>query len=884
MLNKKTGVLCKNILKITMDSIADAIIIVDKKSKIFYMNPTAERLTGWNLNEAKNKDISRIFRIYNAKTRKKVTDPVKKVIKSKTIKGLANDTILISKTGMEYQIADSASPIIINKKIILGVVIVFRDITQQYRLNDEIKRQREYFKKIFDNSPVGIHTYKVENDRLIFTGANRFADIILKIPHSEFIGREITEIFPNLKDTVVPEKYKEIALKGIPWDSQEFFYKDSKINGYFLVHAFQTSFGEMATMFMDISEKKRYEEALKKNEEKYKKFLFNIPAGFVVHQDGKIVFANNEAARLMGRVSEEVMIGEDVFGLLPPELRDGARKRVDELYKGLRHDYVIEEPFLRSDGTTFDVEVRSLLTEYEGRPAGTLIFFDISTINKLRRERDAFFNYSINLMCILDFDGSFKDVNPSFTETLGWEYEELMNKKFIEIVSPHDQEKVKEIFEKLVKGELVKNMEIRCTGKDNVERWIMFNSFPVLNEKLIYSVGHNMTEYRKLEEHLRHAEKMEAIGHLVGGISHDFNNLLTAILGYAELIKDSLAFDCAGVKDYIEGIISAAINASQMTGRLLAFVRKGKFQSTPVDLFKLVKDTVELLERTIDKKYKIIVDIKEDKYLVLGDPSQIQNAILNLCINSRDAMPDGGNIIITIQSIKVDEKFIKKYNLSPDKYDYFKLSVMDNGPGIPEDIRDKVFDAFFTTKEEGRGTGIGLAAVAGAMNLHNGAVDFECPPSGGTIFHLFFPVLEKLDNVFSLKTDQSFKPLSFEGLKVLVIDDEEDICNYIKGYLEKAGCTVYCFYSGMSAIEFFKTCDSIDVVILDIIMPDMSGHETFKELRKINNSISVIISSGYSLNEEVQKIIEEGAVCFLQKPYTKDELMNALAVAIKSKI
>jgi signal transduction histidine kinase/CheY-like chemotaxis protein len=384
----------------------------------------------------------------------------------------------------------------------------------------------------------------------------------------------------------------------------------------------------------------------------------------------------------------------------------------------------------------------------------------------------------------------------------------------------------------------------------------------------------DITEGKRLRTQLFQSQKMEAIGQLAGGVAHDFNNILTGILGYANLLKmqspsESLAFEAG------KTIERAAERA--LTRQLLGFARKGKNLSLPVDMHDIIWEIVNLLSRTIDKKIQLMQHLHAESPIVLGDPNQLQQVILNLTVNARDAMPDGGKLSLATDTTYLDDNYCRTH-LGVHPGHYLAITVSDSGCGIPKEIQDRVFEPFFTTKLSGKGTGMGLAMVYGIVENHKGFIQLHSEIGKGTSFKIYLPL--SIDPV-QLKPSQDLgKPTSGKG-RVLFVDDEPVVRAVAGEMLKGLGYKVVSCVNGREALEYYRVhAAEVDLTILDMIMPEMGGPECFLEMKRINPKIKAILSTGYGFDGQASQAVNEGMVGFIQKPYKLSEFSIAIAKAM----
>ena len=367
----------------------------------------------------------------------------------------------------------------------------------------------------------------------------------------------------------------------------------------------------------------------------------------------------------------------------------------------------------------------------------------------------------------------------------------------------------------------------------------------------------------ELEAQLAQQQKLMAIGSLAGGVAHDFNNLLTAILGYASLLKEDPSSP-PHVVEAVEVIEKAAERASQLTGQLLGFARKGDPKRIRVDLHQILSEVVDLLRHTIDKNIRIETVFDAPDPYVMGDPSQLFQVFLNLALNARDAMPEGGSLTLRTSAPQGQ----------------MQASVIDTGMGIPGAIRERIFDPFFTTKGPNKGTGMGLTVVQRIVKSHGGALDLDCEHPPGTRFHILLPLA---NNSGPLPPVDSVRPPSRGKGAVLLVDDEEFVRQVAARMLKGLGYHPICLESATEAIEYFRRRNrDIDAVIVDLVMPDLGGKACYEALREIDQQVRVVLTSGYSHDSNVDEMINMGVKAFLQKPYRVNQLSEVLAKVIPS--
>lgn len=476
-------------------------------------------------------------------------------------------------------------------------------------------------------------------------------------------------------------------------------------------------------------------------------------------------------------------------------------------------------------------------------------------------------------------DGIVREINRTFTETFGYKRNESIGKNsfdlgiwnviaerhyFIGVINDQNGVSAFPAEIKNVNGE-VRNI------------LLYGNRIDYKDEKCLLVVFMDITDQKRIEYELRQSQKMEVVGQLAGGIAHDFNNMLTAILGSAEMMEKYVKNKPVEEK-LLNTIREAAGRSADLTAQLLAFSRKGSSIIVQIWINKAIKTVISLLEHSIDKNIKIETRLTAERDLVIGDTTQLQNSLLNLGINARDAMQEGGTITFTTANVFLDVAFCRSNGSHLQPGDYIEISVSDTGTGIDKKVLEHIFEPFFTTKGIGKGTGLGLAAVYGTVKEHNGCVTVFSEPGLGTVFKLYIPLAEEQKQNTIVVADKT-RPRDSGG--ILLVDDEVLIRNMGQALLLDHGYQVYLAENGAEALEVYeRERENISLVILDVVMPVMGGKEALQRLTESYPNIRVLISSGFHHDENSDSFIKQGAVGFIQKPYNTRELFKAVDEAI----
>jgi PAS domain S-box-containing protein len=487
-----------------------------------------------------------------------------------------------------------------------------------------------------------------------------------------------------------------------------------------------------------------------------------------------------------------------------------------------------------------------------------------------------------DIIYTLDANYAFTYINPVWEKILGHRPDEVLGRKFFEFARTEDIGVYTHLFEQIRDGKLLLRDRVgTILHKDGSEKVFNISGAPNLDLKGnvtgIVGIFKDISEQQKLESQLLHAQKMEAVGTLAGGIAHDFNNLLTGIQGYASLMFLDMNITHP-LYDRLKGIEDQVRSGAELTKQLLGFARGGKYEVSVTDLNDVISKTSSMFGRT-KKEITVHRNCKDNIWAVEVDSGQIEQVLLNIYVNAWQAMPGGGDLYLETANVFLDEESARPFGVNPGRY--VRVAVTDTGIGMDEQTRKRIFEPFFTTKEMGRGTGLGLASVYGIIKGHNGIIDVYSEKGHGATFTIYLPASEKeLVRKEQVATDI----VRGEGT-ILLVDDEEVIIDVGSEILEVLGYKVSVARSGREAIEIYKEKqDEIDMVILDMIMPEMDGGETFNVLKSIDPGVKVILSSGYSADARSTRMMEQGCYGFIQKPYSVNTLSQKVKEVLDKRI
>ncbi|MFP4445348.1 MAG: PAS domain S-box protein, partial [Desulfosudaceae bacterium] len=719
--------------------------------------------TGWPQREAAGKPVSVVFHIVNSRTRQPCPSPAEEVLASDDKIKLVQETLLIARDGREYQIADSAAPIRSADGETTGVVLVFRDVTEEYRVQNELEESEKRYRTIVEESPIGIFYY---NDRGVIVDCNKkFVDIIGS-SREALIGLDMPDRLHNRE--IVEAVNRSLTGESASYEGRYASITSDKVS--FVRALFQglRDKDDIITagmgMIEDITERRHALDALRQSEENLRITLNSIGDGVIAVDLEERVVRINPVAELLTGWSAEEAVGRPVtemFTLISSETREPIENPVAKILK---------------EGTVIGMANHTVLISRDGR-----------------------------------------------------EYQIADS------------------------GAPIRDADGKITG--------------------VVLVFRDVTEKYELEERFRQMQKMEAIGQLAGGIAHDFNNMIGGIRGAAELLASG-ELDEEKTQMFLSMIIDSADQAAGLAEKLLSFARRKPVDNIPIDVHLVIENAVSIMRKTLDRRVNIKTDLTADASMVNGEEAQLQNVFLNLGINAGHAMPAGGTIHIHSENVELTAEYCQSspFDLKPGPY--LKLAFSDTGTGIPAADLPRIFEPFFTTKEQGKGTGLGLSAVYGTIRQHQGAIHVYSEEGKGTCFHVLLPLTEDAAAALPASSEQM---IPGHGT-ILLVDDEENIRSTGRQILLQLGYRVLLAENGRQALEVFaEHRQEIELVILDMVMPEMNGRECFFALRQMAPEIPVLLSSGFTRDEDRQEMEAAGLNGFIQKPYRAAEFSRIIA-------
>ncbi len=641
----------------------------------------------------------------------------------------------------------------------------------------------------------------------------------------------------------------------------------------------------------DITDRKSAEADLRESEERYRKMLTHSPDALYVHVDGRLTFVNQAFCRMMGASDPSNLIGKPAAEILHPAHDGQVLERDPGTSKGVQIP-PLEIKFVRLDGSIVDVEVTSVAFDFRGHREVQVIARDISSrklAEGILRESEERFKFVARAVSDVVWDWNLLTNtlwwNDGFMTTFGYAPGEIEPsvESWTKRIHADDRVRVVNGLRSAIRTrDECWTDEYRFQRKDGTYSFVHDRGFILRdaagNGTRMVGGMRDLTEKKKMEEQYLRSQRMESIGTLAGGIAHDLNNVLAPIMMAIELLKQGDGGKARRDK-ILETIHSSCRRGADLVRQVLSFARGVGHQRVAVRLWLMIEELTGIMKETFPRNIKMTTEVPDGLWPVTGDPGQLHQVLLNLAVNARDAMPNGGQLKIAASNVTIDAQFAAtSHSATPGTY--VLVAVSDNGCGIPPEIRDRIFEPFFTTKEVGKGTGLGLSTAHTVIKNHGGFLTVDSEVGQGTTFKAYIPAEMALRTVDSASPQQRELPRGHDEL-VLVIDDEYSILEITQQTLEAFGYRVITASNGAEAVKLYaKQARGIAVVITDMMMPIMDGVATIHVLGCINPGVKIIAASGLELATNMAKANNAGVRDFLQKPYTAETLVQRVREVI----
>lgn len=755
------------------------------------------------------------------------------------------------------------------------------EISERVLTELALSESDERFNAFMDNSPA-LAFVKREDGRYVYAN-HMFKQLTRKDwrERTDFdlweepVAKQLTKNDQTVLSTDKSFEVEEIIpiLDGSHrhWWSFKFPLKDSAGRSY------------VAGVAVDITARKQMEDTLGVSEERYRRLVELSPETIIVHSEGKIVFINGAGAKFLGADGPEEVIGKPLVNFMHTDSQDIVMSPIGRSQIEQKPGELTEQQYVRLDGEVRDVEVIRVGITYLGKPAIEVIARDISERKRAERARkeseQRYYDLVENARDIIythDRTGRFTSLNKAGEQVTGYTREEVLTMNFADVVVPEHLEEARQMLSMKPAGGLPTIYELDILTKDRRRLTLEVNTRTIYENDTVVGmqgVARDVTERKLLEQQLRQSQKMESVGRLAGGIAHDFNNLLTVINGYSDLVITEFN-EGDPIAQKVEEIRKAGRRASALTYQLLAFSRKQILQPKRVNINTIVTEIGKMLQRVIGEDVQLTTLLNPRIGVVKADPDQISQVIMNLAINARDAMPQGGELTIETANVRLDQQYVSRH-VGAHVGIYVMLALRDTGCGMDADTQRHIFEPFFTTKESGRGTGLGLATVYGIIKQSLGYIEVESEVGLGTTFKIYLPLLEFEDYADFTDPENKSGALVPGTGTILLVEDEVGVRKLAREILISCGYEVLEAQSGEEAISICeREARGIDLLITDVVMPRMSGRELADRLSQLRPLLPVLYMSGHTDDAIVHHGLGEGTTNFIQKPFPLDALTS----------
>jgi len=883
---------------VTLTSIGDAVITTDGQGRITFLNAEAERLTEWSHAEARMRPLAEVFHIVNETTRQPVDDPATKVLRTGIVVGLANHTLLLGRQGRETIIANSGAPIQESGGGIVGVVLVFRDVTEHKHAEQAVQERERLLRQVMDLVPHFIFA-RDQQGRFLF--ANRACAQAAGLTVEAMAGRSLAETLADPQDVAaVLQDDREVIASGQARRAPEVSLTSCH-GGKVILEVFKIPFTmpghrepALLGVAVDITERKRLEEELRASGERMK-FLMNrfklifetVPIGIAfqsIHPDGTILSDIN-AAHL--RICGITRAQHDEPGIYDrathPDDRNLRRPFDAEVAAGRRKQYSLEKRFVHPDGR---VVWANFFYQREQYPDGTRE--ELTTVTDITQRKTAE-QQSRQLAVIVEcseeaivastLQGVITSWNRGAETIFGHAAAETVGQSIRLMYPPELAHEATEVLARIAAGESLEHSQTERIRKDGRRIRISATISPLRdahgNILGAATIARDTTRQQMLEEQLRQSQKMEAIGQLAGGMAHDFNNILAVIQMQIELSREEGHFSPS-----LEVVQNAARRGANLTRQLLLFSRRQPLQPRDLDLCESIAGMAKMFQRILGEDIQIRLQYAPEPLLIHADASMVDQVLMNLTLNSRDAMPSGGELVIEAAAVEMDAADMPP-SAQARPGGYVCLRVSDTGCGIHPEILPRIFEPFFTTKEVGKGTGLGLATVFSIVQQHQGWIQVNSQPGQGTTFQIFLPRLPRRSTPVPAPVPE---PAAMVGgtETILLVEDDEDLRHSLHQCLSQLGYHLLEAATGPEALRLWQQHRHlIRLLITDLIMPGgLTGKELGEQLRQENPQLKVIHISGYSADSLHQNL--PPGIAFLAKPFAAHALARAVRGCLDS--
>ena len=874
-----------------------AIIATGQDGAVTDWNSGAERIFGWSAADIHGQSAHRLFTDED-----RANGVPEREMGTALAAGRANDERWMQRrSGAHFWAAGEMMPLRDEAGTHIGFLKILRDRTDEHRAVEALQQSEAWLRRAQAAGGVGLFSLRLDDSLLV--GTPEFCRMY-GVPHSDIVDAE--EIYA----LVHPDDEAVVAKAGAAGERLDVEYRIRRADTgeeRWISREAELEYGpdgaplRLVGIVRDVTERRAAQRAVEESAAQFRAFAQAVPNHvWTAPPDGQLDWFNDRVYEYSGAAAGE-LDGQGWAAIVhPDDIPAAAARWAASLFSGetyetefrlRRHDGVYrwhlaravpiraaDGSLLRWIGTNTDIEdqkeaVRALagLNETLARQ-----------VAERTADRDRMWRLSTDIMLVTRFNGIMMATNPAWQAALGWTEGELIGRNVFNLIHPDDIESTSQAADALESGMAVARFDNRLRHRDGSYRWITWAAVP--GDGLINAVGRDFTAEREqaealaaAQEALRQSQKMEAVGQLTGGLAHDFNNLLTGIAGSLELLQARIAQGRLGEIDrYVTAAQGAARRAAALTHRLLAFSRRQTLDPRATDMNRLVADMEELIRRTVGPEIAVEVVAAGGLWTTLVDPNQLENALLNLCLNARDAMPTGGNLTVETANRWLDGMVARNLDLAPGQY--VSLCVSDNGAGMTPEVAARAFDPFFTTKPIGSGTGLGLSMIYGFVRQSGGQARIYSEPGRGTMVCLYLPRHRG-------PAEQPEAPAEFaealragQGESVLIVDDEPTVRMLVTEVLQDLGYTAIEAADGAAGLRVLQSEARVDLLVTDVGLPGgMNGRQLADAGRALRPGLRVLFITGYAENAVISHGHLEHGMHVLTKPFA----MEALALRIK---
>jgi len=760
----------------------------------------------------------------------------------------------------------------------------------------KVRAGQELLQAVADGSLAVIYVKDLEG-RYLFV--NRRHEELFHVRRDEIAGKTDYDLFPKETADAFRAVDEQVATTGAAVEAEEIAPQDDGLHTYFSIKCpLRDDSGKVSAVCgisTDITERKRAEDALRQSDARTRAMIdAALDAIIAMDEMGVIREFNPAAERIFGYRRDET-IGRSLGDvIITVGLRDAHREALARYLvtgEGKLLGKRIEVEGTRADGTGVPLELSISRAPGDGPPMFTGFLRDITDRRQaeeaLRASEERFRTMADSAPVLIWISGVDKRCtwfNRQWLEFVGRTLEQELGDGWAENVHPDDLGHCISTYTAAFEDRRTFTMEYRLRRQDGQWRWVFDKGIPHHRPGGDFAgyIGScvDITERKHLEDQLHHAQKMDAIGRLAGGIAHDFNNLLTAINGYADLTLGGLSQDNP-LRDGVENIRKAGDKAAALTRQLLAFGRRQIVETKVLDVNELVENNAKILSRVIGEDIRFVTSLDPALKPIKTDPGQIEQILMNLAVNARDAMPQGGKLTIETRNVYLDDTYAEQHT-GAGTGDYVMLAVTDTGCGMDAQTQAQIFEPFFTTKEVGKGTGLGLAIVYGIVKQNNGNIWVYSEPGKGTTLKVYFPQVEERLSVQG-NTVPLHLVIATHDETILVVEDDDIVRQLVCAILQKGGYQTISARNGVEALEICKNEDGrIGMVLSDLVMPEMSGPALIAQLKSVTPGLRALHMSGYASDAVVRHGYLGSSIPFIQKPFSAIDLLQKVRDVLES--